>query len=260
MKVFIKNKTNFLTIILVLNMSCLIFKDSTGVIQAQYSHTDIFLTSYWYLEEGEINDMPFPEIGMTFTRVDFSDFFQINYYLNLCEEIIIVPFTEITDDSFTLLSIDEHQSCNFTDPEDISALDLAMSLFFETPMDENGTPKNPFSYSIIETSYDDYELLITNTDGDWALFQRDQLTNVGDFAKDSFTLYPNPVKETLFISSTINQAVNASIYNLNGKLLQSHSIENKTTALDVKSLDQGLYFIVFETETGERVSKKFVKR
>jgi hypothetical protein len=124
--------------------------------------------------------------------------------------------------------------------------------------DETGSPKNPFIYAI-ETIDDYYQLTIENGEGDWAVYNS-VLLSTTYFSKDSFTLYPNPAKETLNINSNSNQQVTAIIYDLNGKLIQSHSFESERTTLDVRSFNQGLYFIVFETETGEWVSKKFVKK
>jgi len=123
---------------------------------------------------------------------------------------------------------------------------------------EEDVAKNPFTYAIEDVN-DYLQLTITNGEGDWAVYNS-VLLSATDFSYSDFTLYPNPVKETLNINNNSNQAVRATIYDLNGKSQQIHIIKNKTTVLNVKSLNQGLYFIAFETETGERVSKKFVKK
>src|SRR5690606_8473085 len=110
--------------------------------------------------------------------------------------------------------------------------------------DGTGAPNNPFNYTI-EAIDDYYQFTIENCESDWAVYNS-VLLSTTDFSQHLFTLYPNPAKETLNINNNSNQQVTAFIYDLNGKLIKSHPIENNTTALDVKSLNQGLYFIVFE--------------
>lgn len=118
-------------------------------------------------------------------------------------------------------------------------------------------PKNTFNYSI--GIVDEYlQLTITNGEGDWAIYNSVFLSTPR-FNTTAFSIYPNPIKETLHINNTTSQSVTATIYDLNGKQLQSHSLENNLSTLNVKALNQGLYFVVFESEDGDRVSKKFVK-
>lgn len=103
-------------------------------------------------------------------------------------------------------------------------------------------------------------LIITNSNDDYAVFGNERPLSMVDFSSSNFLIYPNPVKEVLQITSTSNQLITAKIYDINGKLLQSHSLEIGLSAIDVKALNQGLYFVVFKSKTGERVSKKFVKQ
>jgi hypothetical protein len=86
------------------------------------------------------------------------------------------------------------------------------------------------------------------------------LLSTPSFDQNSFALYPNPVKETLRINNDSNQKVSATIYDINGKKLNGQSLETNATTIDVKAFSPGLYFVVFESEDGERVSKKFMKK
>ncbi len=122
----------------------------------------------------------------------------------------------------------------------------------------SGIANNPFSY-LIEPINDYLQLTITNGEGDWAVYNS-VLLSTTTFHQNSFTMYPNPVQANLSINNTSNQSVKATIYDVNGKVLQSYTLEAYTSTINVKSLKTGLYFVIFENEGGERVSKKFVKR
>lgn len=113
-------------------------------------------------------------------------------------------------------------------------------------------------YEIIEDGQN-RTLIITGSNGDQAIYENEAPLSTSTFHQDSFTLYPNPVAETLIINNTFNQDLQASIYDLSGKLLQSNTIDATQTQIDVGQFKLGVYFVVFENERGERVSKKFVK-
>ena len=59
-------------------------------------------------------------------------------------------------------------------------------------------------------------------------------------------LYPNPVKETLFISSNIN-AQKITVYDVMGKVVKSIVPDLQNHSYDVSDLISGIYFIVIET-------------
>ncbi len=120
-------------------------------------------------------------------------------------------------------------------------------------------PKNPFTYIIQNVAGNHYQLTIENGEGDWAVYNS-VLLSIPSFNQNSFTLYPNPVKEVLNITTRFPEAFTVSIYDMTGKLLKSQVFDAAQNQMDVKQLNSGLYFAVFESETGEQVSKKFVKK
>jgi hypothetical protein len=118
--------------------------------------------------------------------------------------------------------------------------------------------QNPFTYSLqMVNGYQ--QLTITSGKGDWAVYNS-KLLSTSPFTHNSFTLYPNPVEDILYIHTASNEEVNASIYDLSGKLLQSYVIDAPQIQIDVNQLRSGLYFMVFESRTGHRMNKKFVKQ
>ncbi len=196
--------------------------------------------------------------GSQFYSPYLSNYF-LHEYGNSCFESYKVTYTDVTDTSFNLSTIVEYVSCNYTDPNEIAAVELYLSFYFELPFDTNSTPRNPFAYEWVDAGFPVDDLIITNADGDWLLY-RTAFLSTPSFHQNSFIIYPNPVKENLTINNTSNQSVTATLYDVSGKLLQSHSLEANASAINVKTLKAGLYFVVFESEAGERLSKKFVKK
>lgn len=83
-----------------------------------------------------------------------------------------------------------------------------------------------------------------------------------DFNKNEFTLYPNPVNETLVLGSqTEIDNATIKIFNIEGKLLstQNAAFENEVS-IDVSNISSGIYFLNFEDENGNRAIKKFIKQ
>jgi len=209
----------------------------------------------WYFSEGMLDSEGLIPINSSLQIV--LNFFENSLEMSIpyCEDGYVGEDMEVEENQL-IFSFFDWSLAGLCLEDDYDYIEKHYTIYAVN--DGTGTPKNPFTYTI-ETIDDYYQLTIENGEGDWAVYNS-VLLSTTDFSKDNFTLYPNPVKETLHISSTANQAVNVSIYDLNGTLIQSHSFENKTTTLDIKSFKQGLYFIVFETETGERAGKKFVKQ
>lgn len=79
-----------------------------------------------------------------------------------------------------------------------------------------------------------------------------------DFIKENklFSLWPNPVKNTLNINSLNESNYSIKIYDLLGRLI--YTKENVNTSIDVSSFISGLYLIKIKAESGE-TSQKFIK-
>lgn len=79
-----------------------------------------------------------------------------------------------------------------------------------------------------------------------------------DFIKEtkSFSLWPNPVKNTLNINSLNESNYSVKIYDLLGRLI--YTKENVNSSIDVSSFTSGLYLIKIKAQNGE-ASQKFIK-
>jgi cyanophycinase-like exopeptidase len=75
-----------------------------------------------------------------------------------------------------------------------------------------------------------------------------------DFKNNEIVLFPNPVKNTLYISESIN--VDYIIYDVQGRVV--YQSQNVSNAIDVSFLSEGIYLIKIVNE-GKITTKKFVK-
>jgi hypothetical protein len=89
-------------------------------------------------------------------------------------------------------------------------------------------------------------------------YSNDSYMSTTDFNLIKINIYPNPVSEILYIESGNHEIAKMSLYDINGKLLQT--VDTPIQELDVRSLSNGLYFLVLENTSGEIVIRKFLKR
>ena len=77
------------------------------------------------------------------------------------------------------------------------------------------------------------------------------------FDQDSFTMYPNPVRNTLYVTTdTKNSSI--EIYNVTGKLLFNKSLEIGKTPISVNDLKAGVYLVKFSSGSNSLTKKLIV--
>lgn len=76
----------------------------------------------------------------------------------------------------------------------------------------------------------------------------------------SFTLFPNPFKEELQITSKKQSITHVQLYDLTGKLIQEEKVNNQNSfTLKTISLSSGTYLITISTDKGKE-SYKVIKK
>jgi hypothetical protein len=80
-------------------------------------------------------------------------------------------------------------------------------------------------------------------------------TNTFDRANSTISLYPNPAKDVINISSS-SAIQKIEVYDMLGKQVLS---KNNVSQVGVESLGSGAYFIKADLENGSSVVKKFIK-
>ncbi|OYX24625.1 MAG: hypothetical protein B7Z06_08760, partial [Flavobacteriales bacterium 32-35-8] len=81
-----------------------------------------------------------------------------------------------------------------------------------------------------------------------------------DELSNALTVYPNPVRNQLFIeSASTSNLVKAIIYDINGRLISEYDISNssKLKTIDLLNVSKGMYFIKIKSDTAE-VTKKVI--
>lgn len=98
------------------------------------------------------------------------------------------------------------------------------------------------------SEYDDYDLC--DTGGSHRVR--------GDMPVTSyFKVWPNPSSKSIDVKA--DNAINViSIYDMTGKLMQSHHVSDENVELDLHNLDAGIYVVLAVLEDGREVSKKIV--
>jgi len=225
----------------------------------------ILLDHTWYFEIGSIDgetlvtpsvpednptNYPFESTLELFIEND-ETFFSITQ--NYCDNYRLL-YVDFSDDSSTFMNIGNLElglSCDFLGA---SIFSNQIHLFFNFDLSE---PLNPFNYTIEEVD-NYYKLTITNNDGDWLVYNSVLLSNP-TFSESCLSLFPNPMQDILNIQNTESNLSKVQIYDLNGRLLQNHFVQNNEVSLDVSQLTSGVYVVVLENEIGNQISRKIVK-
>jgi hypothetical protein len=73
--------------------------------------------------------------------------------------------------------------------------------------------------------------------------------------KTPFKVYPNPVKNDLYIDYDKKTSFGYAIFNLQGELILSGSLQNRVSSIPMIDFTSGIYIIKIKDETGESIIK-----
>lgn len=110
------------------------------------------------------------------------------------------------------------------------------------------------------TDFSNYIFLVSEGLGDTTVVVNwCSLTGIQDVSPVAFSMYPNPVYNTLYIQTSIGDSYMISIYNSIGERLSSQQlVGNNLHTVDVSKLSAGIYFVkMFDGKTA--TTKKLVK-
>ena len=87
--------------------------------------------------------------------------------------------------------------------------------------------------------------------------EEDTITSIQEIPKTDFTIYPNPAKATIQISSQqILQEIN--VLDLRSKMMLQVQPAKTNAVLDISSLDNGIYIVQCRFKNGEVLYRKLV--
>lgn len=225
-------------------------------ITKNYSQDPDILDKEWFLHYGILNGEEFePPYPSFFTAELYFD--SENEFLKVshpyCEESLSTSYLFGSNNEFTIEDADVVLAGICAEQEILEFMPKHYNIYG----DEDGNPKNPFTYSL-ESDGDNYMLTIENGEGDIAVYGDVQLS-VTDFEASSFLLYPNPATDILTLSSR-EIVKEVAVYDIHGKLVKTSRFNNEPLEIDVSTLQNGLYFLRIETEVGRVATAKFIKK
>lgn len=115
---------------------------------------------------------------------------------------------------------------------------------------------SPFTYEITDEGGGGLGLIVTAANGDTAEYGN-PILSISEKDLQNISIYPNPVAETLFISSEETLIESILVFTINGKQVLSEAEQLKS--IDVSSLKSGLYFVSVSTSEGSSI-QKFIKQ
>jgi len=121
---------------------------------------------------------------------------------------------------------------------------------------------NDSSYTIAGNSYSNISGDKTeNSQGEsdyWIINFSTPLSVADNTFSNSIKLYPNPVKNLLFIIGSEKNIDNLSIYSPLGNVLNNISVNNVSATIDVSGLATGIYYVKLNSDN-HSIIKKFIK-
>jgi hypothetical protein len=220
---------------------------------SSYAQDPQLFENTWYLQKVIIDGQDnFPPINNEVPYIPLLITIN-NLETNICDSMS-GSFVEINNDSFTVSDFNFLLiECSLQ--ENIDFETLYFIDFFNALLQDK-----IYNYTIESNTGNSKILTLTNDSGNQAIYGNEILSNQG-FDISSFKVYPNPVKDKLFIFSkpSIND-FDIFIYSIDGKLILSlNDLELNNNSIDVQKLNSGIYFMRIEDNLGRNAIKKFIK-
>lgn len=156
------------------------------------------------------------------------------------------PSFSIGEYSITLLF------CDFSENEVFENQYFTFYVYSEAAM-------SPFEY-YIEFLGNSPTLVVVASNGDVALYNNPSLS-VNDFIKPSFSVYPNPTSDQLYITTDQDAGdYTITVFDIQGKQHITTSKEKLgTSPLQIQDWGSGIYLIRIEDQNGVVTTKRFIK-
>jgi len=222
---------------------------------SSFSQDPQLIDNNWYLHnlilDGE-NNIPY-NTGVSMS-IDFA-FEPVNdkYFISLpaASEIYIYQATfHPSVPEFSTLHIGSLAKgvCKFPAEPCFDFFDLYEPFYFDYQ-------ETPMTYEVTDNGDGTHQLIVTNIDGDQAIYNTFLLGNETPTVH-SFKVVPNPTTDRLYIDSEFGVIEQLTVYDRTGRQVLKQTPEEN--AIDVSSLPQGLYFIEI-TIDAEKAIQKFIK-
>ncbi|PZD77745.1 T9SS type A sorting domain-containing protein [Mesonia sp. K7] len=112
-----------------------------------------------------------------------------------------------------------------------------------------------YQATLVDNINNEYELTITNKNGDKAYYTNKPLST-GNLVIKNISIYPNPTQNEFSITADNHQIQKVNLYSLQGKLIKTFSDD---ISYIISEFNSGIYFAEIQTEIGTTV-KKIIKK
>lgn len=213
---------------------------------------EAFLENTWYLSKIEIDGTVYPFESneeteyTTLTPEEIEG--QIGFHLDYCSGAS-GELTFTTDTSFVLEDfVIPLAECD--DPENNSYKVMYFDVFWDNLHEE-------FEY-VITIENDHKSLVISTQDNSEIHYQNVPTMSVDDQQKSTLTVFPNPVKDFLYIKN-LSEPAQIEIYDLYGKVLLNQEVNETIKQVNVSPLSDGIYLYQFNRKGRQMKTGKLVK-
>lgn len=229
---------------------------------------EAFAKEAWYLTkivmEGE--EYPFvPSGGVPNSLLYTSELETYNenvhcdfevYYCEMCGTTAYF----LSDTEFKIIGWGDclaYDNCMYTtDPYILEFSHLYESVFWNRSYTSDNE-ESFYEINITETE-GNLSMVITKDNGNQAYYSDENLS-VPSLEKNEITLYPNPVKDQLYIENLTEKAT-LEIYDFSGRILKQQEISSSTESIDVSQLSVGMYFYSIQQNGKGIKTGKLVKK
>jgi len=235
------------------------------VSQNSFAQDPILFEGIWELESITLNgETYFPpsndeveEVGLYFMEANNGNPDTIAG--SVCDSFIAsVTFQETDGGLPTFMIGDDYVTtfgmCDLSENANFESVYFTFYLYADAAMD-------PFEYFTTFSGDDGATLDIMSSAGDVAIYNRAALST-SDFTKPSFTIYPNPSSDQLYIEAQQETGdYTITVFDVQGKQQLTTSKEVLgSNPLDIQNWASGVYFVRFESQNGVITTQRFIKK
>jgi|GEM_PF-1753401 len=222
---------------------------------------DILLEGGWgwnlsHLEiDGDIIFVPtnseFQSAGFEIAYITQTNFYEL--YAGACN-YTISPVSDLNNTSFSSTTFDmTYNNCIL--PETLAFETVYFEAFFKI-----NDPSHTFTYEIDTTTPNTRYLTVTNEEGDIAYYFGETLLGLEEAVEKTLSIFPNPTGDQLNILSNHTNFENISIFNIQGQEVMTVKFQQNQRSIDTSGLQTGVYFLKAESDTGQQLTAKFIKK
>ncbi len=210
------------------------------------------INNSWYLQKMEINNIAYFQPSNTESTNTVTANFNNNKFQTelICNYLESETLSNLTDSSFSTNGFTNSLAeCQFN--ENITFEQNYVLIF------QNNTS---FTYSITNSS--NYKTLIITNPQNNKVFYTSNLLSTQDIESENnmIQIYPQLVRNHLFITTKKGQKLRLKIINANGQKVAEYLCSPPKTKIDISTLEKGVYFCILTYQDHQvLVTKKIIK-